>query len=94
MKIYWSADSMPELTNFPPKQRQKILQACIRKYAFRHWQTWACLFVLGVIIVVAGRYAGTLGTAIVGGILFGIITAVMNTAVYPDVKRYVEGELK
>ncbi|HEY9622636.1 MAG TPA: hypothetical protein V6C78_19910, partial [Crinalium sp.] len=81
------------LANFPPKQRQKILQACTRKYAFRRWQTWICSFLLGVGIVVAGRYAGTMGTAFVGGMAFGILTTVVNTAIYPDVKRYVEREL-
>jgi hypothetical protein len=85
---------MPVLANFPPKQRQKVLQVCTRKYAFRYWQTWVCVFLLAVTIVITGRYAGMLGTAIVGGLSFSIMTIVINTAIYPDVKKYVERELK
>jgi preprotein translocase subunit SecF len=85
---------MPELAHLPPKQRQKVLQACIRKYAFRHWQTWVCVFLLGIIIVIAGRYISPLGAALVSGISYSTISTVMNTAVYPDVKRYVERGLK
>ncbi|NJO41203.1 MAG: hypothetical protein HC769_01950 [Cyanobacteria bacterium CRU_2_1] len=94
MKIYWSADSMPALANLPPKQRQKILKTCTRKYAFRHWQTWISFLILAVIVVVVGRYTGMFGLVTTAGIGYGMITAVVNTAIYPDIKKYVERELK
>jgi hypothetical protein len=94
MKIYWSADSMPALANLPPKQRQKILQTCTRKYAFRHWQFWLSIIIMATLAVLAARYIGPLGMAIVTGIAYSVFTTVINTAIYPDVKRYIEREFK
>lgn len=94
MKIYLSADSMPALANLPPKQRQKILQTCTRKYAFRRWQFWLSIVVMAVLAVLAGRYFGPLGMAIVTGMAYSVFTIVINAAIYPDIKRYIEREFK
>ena len=53
MPIYWTARSIPELSDLPKKERARVWQAA-RWKAMRHWQTWVstALFIAAMLAVV------------------------------------------
>jgi hypothetical protein len=67
----WSIDAMPELTGLSPEQKKQALQFCVKKYAFKLWQTWLCIFVVASLSLVPRsifNFTGMIADAMTGGI--------------------------
>ena len=59
MKIYWTIDQIPELTDFKPKVRRKIYRICYLE-ALRDWRNWLYFLPLMLNGVVVFPVFGTL----------------------------------
>ncbi|CAN1210502.1 Glycine zipper family protein [Tumidithrix helvetica PCC 7403] len=85
MQFYWSINQIPELASLTPEQKKQAWQFCYKKYAFKHWQIWASLVSLGLLVavctklfnvgnsVVSAAIGGAIGGGLGGGI-FGVTT--------------------
>ena len=85
MRLYWSWQSIPELSGLPSAERARLLLEC-RKKMLRHWQVWLAILVGGLafigavllaITLVTGAGFGWLWTVVVvgggWGVLFGFL---------------------
>ncbi|WP_019501625.1 hypothetical protein [Pseudanabaena sp. PCC 6802] len=90
MQFYSSIHQIPELAGLSPEQAKQAWQFCYWKYAFKNWQSLACLFAVGVLAVIGSKFFGpVLGAAIggaIGGALFWFVTA---NVLRPHLRNYV-----
>jgi len=73
VKIYWTLKSIPELRHLSSRERGRRWRSAY-KSAFRHWQTWAGVAVLGAFGYAGAHFFGAAGTAILaalGGFFYG-----------------------
>ncbi|WP_055075891.1 hypothetical protein [Pseudanabaena sp. 'Roaring Creek'] len=89
MQIYWSTEQVPELANLKPEQSKQAWQFCYKKYAYKHWQVWASLSLLGILAALGSKYFGIIGAAIGGGIGGGIFGVVSVNVLRPHLRDYV-----
>lgn len=100
MPIYFTSSSIPELKHVSPADRQQLLRRLAPR-TFRHWQTWAALFV-AALCVGLGAYGGwianhgsgigagigaILGAAIGGGILGQVKGALVRPYLRAELQR-------
>jgi hypothetical protein len=91
MKLYWSVDQIPELAGLSPEQKKQAMQFCIKKYAFRLWQLWLCIFVLVALTLVAKsiiQFSGTIADAITGFISGGFAWLTVLNSLRPQLNDY------
>lgn len=77
MKIYWSMQSVPELTGVQTSERSRLEKSAWWK-AHRHWQTWLALLgailVICIGIVLGGYFAneklGGMAGAVIGKLIY------------------------
>lgn len=72
MKIYWSLESIPELSDLTPSERLRLWQRCSFK-PFRHWQVWAALAIgaacaVGALHTVGDPFASAFASGLAGGL--------------------------
>ena len=85
MRIYWSLDSVPELAYMSKSERTLAWWTCCKK-AFRHWQTWLALAVLGL----SGPAGERIGTLIFGDLSWmALLCAFLCTAIGTILFRHV-----
>jgi hypothetical protein len=93
MKFYWSIAQTPELAGLSPEQVKQASQFCYKKYAFKHWETWASLVFLGLLFgVLTSSSRGLspiIGGAIAGGIGGGIFSLTTINVLRPHLRDYV-----
>ncbi|PZO38155.1 MAG: hypothetical protein DCF19_16930 [Pseudanabaena frigida] len=89
MQFYWTINQIPELAGLTPEQTKEAWQFCYKKYAFKHWESWVSLFVLGILVAVGTRYLGIIGAAIAGGIGGGIFGLTATNVLRPHLQDYV-----
>jgi hypothetical protein len=92
MKLYWSIDKIPELAGLSPQQKKQALQFCIKKHAFKLWQTWLCLFVsifLSLAVRSAFQFTGSIADGITGGFTGLIAWFTLLNALRPHFQNYV-----
>ena len=51
MKSYWNLQAIPELSDLPKKQRDRVFSSVVWK-AFAHWQTWLALIAVVVLFLI------------------------------------------
>lgn len=92
MKLYWSIDKLPEFVGLLPQQKKQALQFCMKKYAFKLWQTWLCIFIV-ISLSVAARlifqFTGTISDAITGGISGMAVWLTLINVLRPHLHDYV-----
>lgn len=91
MEIYWSLKQVPELADLTPEQQKQTWRACYQQYGLKHWQSWACLVAMAVLITIAIKFIDPLWGGIIGGGLGGgIWGTVLTNILRPHFKSYVE----
>jgi hypothetical protein len=89
MQFYWSINQIPELAGLTQQQIKEAWQFCYKKYAFKHWEVWVSLFVLGVLVAIGSGLFRVIGAAIgggLGGLIFGLTT---SNVLRPHLHDYV-----
>jgi hypothetical protein len=90
MQFYWSINQIPELAGLTPAQSKEAWQFCYKKYAFKHWEVWVSLFVLGLLVAFGSKaFGGIIGGAIGGGLGGGIFGVTSTNVLRPHLGDYV-----
>ena len=96
MRIYWSSNSVPELTALPKERRQAIFRECVRSAKMPRWVFWGfipswivVLCLLGMIVPI--DYPFHLGWTLVAGAWGGVLGLVAQQAkivsVLPEIRK-------
>lgn len=94
MQIFWTINQIPELQGLSPEQAKQTWQFCYKRYAFKHWQSWVSLFVLGILVSVGSKSFGIIGAAIGGGLGGGIFGFTTTNVLRPHLQDYVSNNFK
>jgi hypothetical protein len=80
MKLYWPANTIPELADLPKSQQQYLWSRC-HIHAYRYWETWAALLLFAV-FGFTGTIIGVVFLRILHSILApGSIIAILISAI-------------
>jgi uncharacterized membrane protein len=91
MQIYWSNKDIPELANLTAEQQKQAWQACYKKYALRSPSAYVGMGIIVVLVIIGINLFGPIvGGAIGGGIGGGIFGILVQNALRPHLKAYVE----
>jgi hypothetical protein len=101
MKLYWSINSIPELTDLPNEKRKEVWAVC-QSRCFRNWQTGISIVLMGVCIAAGiklgkfyyGHIGGIIGAVIAGGIGGSIIWEIKVNIVRPHIREYLSSHEK
>jgi hypothetical protein len=93
MQIFWTLDQIPELQGLSKEQIKEAWQFCYKKYAFKHWQSWVSLFLLGIFAAMGSKF-GIIGAAIGGGLGGGIFGLTATNVLRPHLQDYVSTHFK
>ncbi len=94
MQIFWTIDQIPELQGLTKEQVKEAWQFCYKKYAFKHWQSWVSLSLVGVFVAIGGSRFGIVGSAIGGGLGGGIFGFITTNVLRPHLQDYVNLHFK
>lgn len=75
MRIYWTLKSIPELSLLSSQERGRRWRS-VYKSAFRHWETWVGLALLGLSGAVGAHFFNAAGAAVLaaaGGFVYSQI---------------------
>jgi hypothetical protein len=86
MRFYWSIKHIPELAGFPADEQRHLWREGYLG-AFRDWQMWASLAVVGVGAAVGSLIGASVGWQIVGGAIGGAIGAFPHAFVSTELVR-------
>jgi len=98
MRLYWSWQSIPELSGLPSAERARLLLECRKKVVW-HWQVWLAIlvgalgfigaFFLAIALTTGGGLSWPFAVLVVGGgwgVLFGFM---MDQVCIPITRRYL-----
>lgn len=94
MQFYWSTNQIPELQGLSPEQTKQAWLFCYKRYTFKHWQSWASLVFLGILVAVSSRFFGVIGAAIAGGLGGGLFAVTVSNVLRPHLHDYVNTHFK
>jgi hypothetical protein len=98
MKVYWSLESLPELSDLPHAERRRLWRECWWK-VLDHWQVWVvylvgCLGIYGGMFVAAWLSLAVglgwvLALLIVGLVWGSIFSFLLNQVSFPLARPYL-----
>jgi hypothetical protein len=86
MRLYWSIKHIPELAGLPADEQGRLWRQGYFE-AFRDWQMWASLAVVGAGAAVGSLLGASVGWQIVGGAVGGAIGALPHAFVSTELVR-------